>query len=125
MPLRGYIHRLHTNIDPAGDQRNLVIARDTIDQRQVLLVEKSPAGDCVGDPRGIEARHELNAIVQAMQLHSDNEASELLWKWAMRWFDLRKPIDYAAWPLHAPPEWPRHINSLGVADDRKRLTCRR
>lgn len=42
-PLRHYIHQLETNCDPAGDQRNLIIARDTIAQLQAHVQELQEA----------------------------------------------------------------------------------
>jgi hypothetical protein len=39
-PIRDYIHRLATNVDPAGDQAALMIERDRVRQLSAALAER-------------------------------------------------------------------------------------
>ncbi len=39
-PLRSFIHRLETNVDPAGDQRALVVALDRVNQLSAALASQ-------------------------------------------------------------------------------------
>ena len=69
-PLRRYIHQLETVCDPAGDQQELALARDTIG-----LVEAEQATALFADPE--RNAHRRGAVVHDLHRLAEHEVEPL------------------------------------------------
>jgi murein L,D-transpeptidase YcbB/YkuD len=109
-PIRDYIHRLQTNVDPAGDQATLMIERDRVRQLSAALAERDSrvldGVALIAEERhrqvlaeGWTPEHDAEHVNGEMAisaaryaLHDTPLRNRIAWQWESCWWKPKDPI---------------------------------